>query len=160
MVGVPIDAEREIMIAAPPPSVWSLVSDPTRLPQWLALCEKVEVLEPGEVGMKMRLFGREQERRPMTEIDVEVTTFSPPHELSWRYTGERVAGKPVKRFARETRFRILLEPREGDTKVRLRSEQEPRSPMHGLMIRAFGRREGQRRLARSLQRLKILATAK
>lgn len=155
-----IDAEREIMIAASPPSVWSLISDPTRLPQWLELCEKVEVLEPGEVGLRMRLFSRGRDRRPTTEIDVEVTTFSPPHELSWRYTGERLAGKPVKRFARETRFRILLEPREGDTKIRLRSEQEPRSPLHGLMIWMFGRREGHRRLARSLQRLKMLATTR
>lgn len=154
-----IDAELEIVVAAPASSVWTVISDPTRLPEWLTLCEKAEVLEPGEVGMKLRLSSSARGKLPI-ETDVEVIAFSPQHELTWRQVEERVAGKPVRRFARETRFQILLEPREGDTKVRLRSEQDPRSPLHGLLIRAFGSRSGQRGFARSLQRLRMLATVK
>jgi carbon monoxide dehydrogenase subunit G len=158
-----IGAQHEIMIAAPPPSVWTLVSDPSHLPEWLVLCDKVEVIEPGEVGMKLRLFHRARAGRkssPVTETDVEVTVFSPPRELAWRVTGERLAGSPVKRFARETRFQVLLEPRGGDTKVRVRSEQEARSLIHGLLIRAFGLKAGRQAMARSLQRLKALAMAR
>lgn len=157
--GVVIDTELEIIIAAPPEAVWTLISDPVRLPQWLAFCEKVDVLDPGTVGMKLRLSDRIRGKLG-SETDVEVTAFSPPRELAWRVVEERVEGKRVRRFARETRFHIRLEPREGDTKVRLRSEQDPRSAFHGLLIRALARRRGQRLIARSLQRLQLLATVR
>ena len=158
-----IATELEIMIPAPASSVWSLISDPGRMPEWLALCDTVEVLSAGEVGMKLRLEGRTRAGRRSaleTQTDVEVTAYAPPRELSWRVVAERLAGKPIKRFARETRFKVSLEPREGDTKVRLRSEMEPRSPVHGIMIRVFGSRAGRRAMARSLQRLKGLATVR
>ena len=157
--GVVIDTELEIIIAAPPEAVWTLISDPSRLPEWLAFCEKVDVLDPGTVGMKLRLSDRIRGKLG-SETDVEVTAFSPPHEIAWRVEEERVEGKRVRRFARETRFQVRLAARGRDTKVIVRSEQDPRSALHGLLIRAFARRQGQRLIARSLQRLKMLATVR
>jgi hypothetical protein len=49
---------------------------------------------------------------------------------------------------------MTLEP-EGaaGSRLHLRSEQEPASPLRGLVIRLFGRREVARRLEESLDRL-------
>jgi uncharacterized protein YndB with AHSA1/START domain len=157
MIPSVIETEAQGIVVAHPASVWTLVSTPERLADWLALCDKVELLDGEGLGMKMRLHARPRGKRPRAEIDVEVTAFDPPHEIAWRYIEERVGGKPIKRFAKETRFSIKLEPREGNTKVRLHSEQDPRSWFHRFMIVRFGMREAQRRLALSLQKLKMLA---
>lgn len=152
-----IDTEVQGIVAAPPASVWTFVSDPEHLAKWLAMSDKIELLDGEGLGMRMRLQTPPRGKRPRAEIDVEVTAFDPPYEIAWRYVEERVGGKPIKRFAKETRFRIRLEPREGNTKVRLRSEQEPRSTFHRIMIETFAGRDAQRRLALSMQRLKMAA---
>lgn len=152
-----IDTEVQGIVTAPPASVWTFVSDPEHLPKWLAMFDKIELLGGEGLGMRLRLHTRPRGKRPSAEIDVEVTTFEPPHEIAWRYVEERVGGKPIRRFAKETRFQIKLEPREGNTRVRLRSEQDPRSPFHRIMIETFAVREAQRRLALSLQKLKMTA---
>jgi hypothetical protein len=73
--------------------------------------------------------------------------------VAWRHEAERLDGKPAPRFARETRFEILLEPAGEATRVRLHSRQEPAGPLRGLVIRAFGRREVAGHMERSLERL-------
>jgi uncharacterized membrane protein len=150
-----IDAEQEVVVGAPADALWGLVSDPERLPQWLVFAEKIEVLERGEVGMKMRLIGSWGGRH--SEVDVEVTDFQPKRRLAWRHLAERVDGKPVTRYARETRFAIELEPQGSQTKVRLHAQQEPAGPFRGFLIRRFGYRSALRRMTLSLQRLKMLA---
>lgn len=151
-----IDAELEALVGATAEPLWGLISDPKRLPDWLVFAEKVEVLSPGEVGMKMRLIGTWGGRR--SEVDVEVIDFQPKRRFAWRHLEERVDGKTFRRYARETRFAIELEPRGSQTTVRLHAEQDPAGPLRGLLIRLFGYRGAQRRMAISLQRLKMLAS--
>jgi uncharacterized membrane protein len=150
-----IDADLEVIVGAPADALWELVSDPRRLPQWLVFAEKIEVLSPGELGMKLRLIGSWGGRH--SEVDVEVTDFQPQRRFAWRHLVERVDGKPIRRYARDTTFAIELEARGGDTKVRLHAAQEPAGPFRGLLIKRFGYRGAMRRMALSLQRLKMLA---
>jgi carbon monoxide dehydrogenase subunit G len=152
-----IDAELEQMVGAPADALWELVSDPRRLPEWLVSAEKVVVLSPGEVGMKLRLIGSSRGRS--SEVDVEVTDFQPKRRFAWHQVAERVDGKPITSYARDTRFAIELEPQGSRTKVRLHAEQDPAGPVRGLLIRLLGYRSSLRRMALSLQRLRMLAAA-
>jgi len=151
-----IAAELEATVPASAEAIWRLISDARRLPQWLAFADKVEVLSGEGVGMTMRLFSRWRDRK--SEVDVEVTAFEPERLLGWRHLAERVDGKEMSRFSRETRFSVRLEPFGEDTTVRLRSEQDPAGPLRGFAIKLFARREALRRMALSLQRLKMVVS--
>jgi uncharacterized protein YndB with AHSA1/START domain len=154
--GRTIVVERETMIRARPAAVWSVIEDTRQLPMWFAFAEKVEVLEGSGEGMRMRLTRRWRSRK--SETDVVVTLYEPPRLIAWRIEDERVDGKTVPRYARESRFFIWLEPHDPDTLVRLRSEQEPSSRAGGLAIKFFGRRDAEFRMVKSLERLQMVAS--
>ena len=150
-----IGAELEAIVPASAEAVWSLIGDTRRLPQWLALADEVEVLEGRGVGMKLRLLSRWRGRR--SEVDVEVTSFEPNRVMAWRHLAERMDGKAVARFSKETRFAIWLEPLDTGTKVRLRAEQDPAGAVRGFFIKVLGSREALHRMALSLERLRMVA---
>jgi uncharacterized protein YndB with AHSA1/START domain len=151
-----IVAER--VVGAPPERVWPLVADPEQLPRWFGFAERVEVLDGEGVGQRRRQHGH-WGRKP-SEVDQELTAFEPPRRLAWRHLAERLDGKPAPRFAASTDFSIELAPDGASaTRVRLRSAQVPASRPRGLVMRAFGRRELQGTLARSLDALAAQVSA-
>jgi len=153
----PIVVEREAVILANARAVWTLVQDLKLLPMWLAFAHRVEEIDGGIGGRRLRLH--RTYRSLNTEMDVEVTSFEPGRLLAWRVEAERRNGKPMPRYARETRFEIWLEPQPGDaTIVRLRSVQEPAGRLKGLAIAMFGRREAEFRMVKSLERLQMVAS--
>src|SRR4051794_17985645 len=88
------------------------------------------------------------------EIARVVVEHAPPRRLAWRHEAERLDGKPAPRFAASTLFSMTLEPDGPEaTRVTLRSQQEPASPLRGGVIRLFGRREVAGKLEESLDRL-------
>jgi uncharacterized protein YndB with AHSA1/START domain len=147
-----IDVTTARTIPATPDDIWALLDDPARLGEWLAFADSGEVLEGEGVGRRQRMHGRWGRRR--SEIDQVVVEHDPPRRLAWRHEGERLDGKPAPRFAASTTFSMTLEPDGPDaTRVTLRSQQEPASPLRGLVIRLFGRREVAGKLEESLDRL-------
>jgi uncharacterized protein YndB with AHSA1/START domain len=153
-----IEIVRERRIEATPDRLWPLVADVGRLPEWFALAERAELLEGEGLGRRQRLHGRWGKRR--SEVDQIVVEHEPERVLAWRHEAERLDGKPAPRFARETRFAVLLE-REGEaTRVRLESRQVAAGALAGLLLRAFGRREVAGAMERSLERLERAAGTK
>jgi uncharacterized membrane protein len=151
-----LEVVREGLVESPVEQVWPLVADVARVPEWFTFAERMEVVEGTGVGRRQRLHGHWGKRR--SEIDQEITEFDPPRALAWRHVAERLDGKPAPVFAKSTRFRIVLEPRDGATLVRLESRQEPASAVKGLVMRLFGTREVAQHLERSLARLARVAT--
>jgi uncharacterized protein YndB with AHSA1/START domain len=147
-----IDVLAVRTIPAAPDEIWALLDDPARLGEWLAFAEGGERLEGEGVGRRQRMHGRWGRKR--SEIDQVVVEHDPPRRLAWRHEAERLDGRPAPRFAASTLFSMTLEP-EGAaaTRVALRSQQEPASPLRGLVIRLFGRREIAAKLDESLDRL-------
>lgn len=146
-----IEVVAERTVPAPPEAVWPLVSDPELLPRWFGFAERVEVLEGEGAGQLRRQHGHWGKKR--SEVDQELTAFDPPRRLAWRHLAERLNGKPAPRFAASTDFSIDLIPEDGGTRVRLSSAQVPASRVKGLVMRAFGRRELEGTLRKSLEAL-------
>ena len=138
-------------VGAPPEAVWSVVSDPARMPDWFAFAERVEVLGGDGVGQRRRQHGHWGSKA--SEVDQEIVAWEPPRRLAWRHLAERLDGRPAPRFAAETEFSIELAPEGAGTRVRMRSAQVPASRPRGLVMRAFGRREVRGSLERSLAAL-------
>jgi uncharacterized protein YndB with AHSA1/START domain len=147
-----VDVIAERTIAAPPEQIWPLLDDPARLGEWFAFAERGEVLQGEGVGRRQRMHGRWGKKR--SEIDQVVIEHDPPRRLAWRHEAERLDGKPAPRFAASTTFTMTLEAvGEHESRLRLRSEQEPASALRGVVIRLFGRREVAQKLEESLDRL-------
>jgi uncharacterized protein YndB with AHSA1/START domain len=146
-----IEIVRESRIDAPAESVWKIVSDPDRAPEWFTFAERVEVRDGQGVGQLRTQHGRWGSKK--AEVDQEITHFEPNRLLAWRHVAERLDGKPAPRFAASTEFRIELEPHGQATTVRLRSRQEPASTVKGWVMKLFGTKDIARNLTRSLDRL-------
>jgi len=152
-----IEVVAERTVAAPPEAVWPLVSDPEQLTRWFGFAERIEVLEGEGAGQKRRQHGR-WGNKP-SEVDQELTAYEPPKRLAWRHLAERLNGKPAPRFAESTDFSIELIPEDGGTRVRLTSAQVPASRAKGVVMKAFGRREIEDTLRRSLDALERQVSA-
>ena len=143
--------QREMVLPAPAERIWPLLDNPDRLGTWFGGAERIELIDGAGLGRRQRLHGHWGRRR--SEIDQEIVVYDPPRELAWRHLAERLDGRPAPRFAAETTMTIRLEPDASGTCVRLCSRQRPASPLRGLVMRAFGRREIGRILDQSLSAL-------
>ena len=146
-----IEIVRESRVDAPVESVWKIVSDPDRAPDWFTFAERVEVKEGQGVGQLRTQHGRWGSKH--AEVDQEITAFEPNRLLAWRHLAERLDGKPAPKFAASTDFSIELEPAGEVTTVRLRSRQEPAGALKGLVMKLFGTKDVARHLDRSLVKL-------
>ena len=147
-----IDVSASATIPAEPEAIWPLLDDPGRLGEWFAFADRGELLEGEGVGRRQRMHGHWGRKR--SEIDQVVVEHDPPRRLAWRHEAERLDGRPAPRFAASTLFSMTLEPAgPGASRLLLRSQQEPASPLRGLVIRLFGRREVATKLEESLARL-------
>ena len=146
-----IEIVRSARIPALADSVWPVVSDAARAPEWFTFAERVEVLSGDGIGQRRRQHGR-WSGKPV-EVDQEIVAYQPARVLAWRHLAERVAGKPAPRFAASTEFRIELEPVDGATVVRMTSSQEPAGPLRGMVMKLFGTKEIAANMERSLAKL-------
>jgi uncharacterized protein YndB with AHSA1/START domain len=122
-----IEVVRDRSIPAPASTIWAVVADAGRLPEWYARAGRAEVLEGDGLGRRQRLFSEWHGQE--SEIDQVVTVFEPERRLEWRHEAERLGGRPAPRFSAETVLSIRLEPEGSDrTRVVLTSRQLPVDP--------------------------------
>ena len=146
-----IEIVRESRVDAPVETVWAVVSDAGRAPEWFTFADRVEVREGEGVGQLRTQHGKWGSKK--AEVDQEITGFEPNRLLAWRHVAERLGGKPAPKFAASTEFRIELEPAGTATTVRLRSQQVPASPLKGWVMKLFGTKDVAKNMERSLVKL-------
>jgi uncharacterized membrane protein len=150
-----IEIVRESRVGAPVESVWAVVSDAGRAPEWFTFAERVEVRSGEGVGQLRTQHGRWGNKA--AEVDQEIVGFEPNRLLAWRHVEERLGGKPAPKFAASTEFRIELEPDGEATTVRLRSQQVPASAVKGWVMKLFGTKDVARNMEQSLTKLAEVA---
>jgi hypothetical protein len=149
-----IEVMREARVPAGLDQVWAIVSDPARAQDWFDFSDRTEVLAGEGVGQKRTQHGHWGRKK--SEVDQEITAWEPGKLLAWKHLAERLDGKPAPKFAASTDFSIELNGDDQATTVRLRSAQEPASLVKGWVMKAFGTKDIERSLERSLDRLTAL----
>jgi uncharacterized protein YndB with AHSA1/START domain len=149
-----IEVTREARVPAGVDQVWAIVSDPTRAPEWFEFSERTEVLSGEGVGQKRTQHGHWGRKK--SEVDQEIIAWEPGRLLAWTHLAERLDGRPAPKFAASTVFRIELTGDDEATTVVLRSSQEPAGRVKGWVMKAFGTKDVERNLERSLDRLTAL----
>ena len=127
-------------VRAPIDRVFTLLSDPARMPEWLPDCSAVEIAGPLKNGARFKArFGTR-----LTEF--EVVDFAPPNRFGW---AERRQRRGSKMFFR-------LDFVGGSTSVTVRDEWTPHSLGAWVQGRLLPKREVQRHLKAILQNLQRL----
>jgi uncharacterized protein len=130
-------ARGETVVPAPPEEVWTVVSDPARLPQWWPGVTRVEEATPDAWTTVLSSPKGKSVRVDYTRVDAE-------HErrLAWR---QEVEESPFERILARATTEIALAPEGGGTKVRVALDQRPRgwARFAPLQFRAAGRRQVQ-----------------
>jgi uncharacterized protein YndB with AHSA1/START domain len=110
---------RRQSVPAPPDEVWSVVSDPARLPEWWPGVARVEEASPEAWTTVLTSATGKAVRADYTRVEA-----SPPHRLVWRH---EVAESPFERILSESVTAVTLEPEgEGATGVELTVRHRPR----------------------------------
>jgi uncharacterized protein YndB with AHSA1/START domain len=110
---------RSRSVAAPPDEVWSVVSDPARLPEWWPGVARVEEASPEAWTTVMTSPKGKAVRADYTRVEAR-----PPRHLVWRH---EVAESPFERILAESLTAVTLEPEgEGETAVQLTVRHRPR----------------------------------
>lgn len=93
----------EVDVAAPPETVWRVLTDLTRIPEWSHECCEVELLDPGPVSVGSRFRGRNRVGRSrwsrvctVFECDVDAnfayaTSGGPGDTTAWHFRLESTA---------------------------------------------------------------------
>lgn len=139
-------ASRSRTVAAEPNRVWSVVGDAHHLPRWWPRVERVEGVGKGAFTMVMR-----SDRGRAVRADYRVLEQRQPHVRRWT---QEVEGTPFERFLAESETTVLLEPRDGGTRVTLTVRQKMRGMARfgGFLVRGAARRQ----LDEALERLEQL----
>jgi uncharacterized protein YndB with AHSA1/START domain len=109
---------RETVVAAAPEEVWRVVSDPAHLPTWWPSVSRVEDISPEAWTNVLTSPGGKAIRADYTLLEAEE-----PVRLLWRH---EVEASPFERILSASTTEIVLEPRDGDTLVRISVEHKPR----------------------------------
>ena len=113
---------RERAVAAPREAVWTVVSDPARLPDWWPSVTRVE-----EAGAEAWTTVLETPRGKSLRADYSVLESVAPERLVWRHEIEE---SPFERIMSDSRYQLLLEPVGEATVVKL---------AHRIRLRGFAR---------------------
>jgi uncharacterized protein YndB with AHSA1/START domain len=110
---------RRRSLAAPPEQVWSVVSDPARLPDWWPGVARVEETSPDAWTTVLTSATGKVVRADYTRVEA-----SPPRRLVWRH---EVGESPFERILAESVTSVTLEPEgDGRTGVELTLRHRPR----------------------------------
>ena len=120
--------ERSIAITAPPDTVWSVLADIERWPEWTASMTTVQPLDPGGLGAGARVRIKRPRLPPLVW---RVTALEPGRSFDW------VASSP----GATTVARHRIEPRDGGSVVTLsRAQTGPLGAVVGRLLAGLSRR--------------------
>ena len=110
---------RRRSVRAAPDEVWTLVSDPVRLPEWWPGVQRVE-----EASREAWTTVLSSPRGKAVRADYTLVESREPTRLVWR---QEVEESPFERILHEATTELEIEPAdEGMTNVSLRLRQRPR----------------------------------
>ena len=127
-------ARGETVVPAPPDEVWSLVSDPARLPQWWPGVTRVE-----EATAQAWTTVVQAPKGRSVRIDYTRVGMEEGRRITWR---QEVEQSPFERILAAATTEIALEQDDGGTRVQIALDQRPRgwARFAPLQFRAAGTR--------------------
>ena len=135
------------VVAAPIEKVFDLLTDPTRIPDWLPTCHAVTA--KGDALFKGERFSlRIETPRRATEIHAEVIDYTAPTTFGWAELGPR----------RGTKTFFKLQFGGGSTEVTMKHVWTPGNWRAWLIGRLFRRRNAHRMFDGLLQNLRKALT--
>ena len=148
------ELSAETTIAAPPATVWALLSDLTQMPRWSPQVVRT-VVRPAPTGLGSRMFNLNRQGAKRWPTTGKVVRFTPERDLAFRITENR------------TVWSFQLEPiSDGGTRVVHRRETPHGISMLSKVLTkvALGGQEPfvaelQRGMAQTLSRVKATAEA-
>jgi uncharacterized protein YndB with AHSA1/START domain len=112
-------ASRTRSLRAAPEEIWTVVSDPQRLPDWCPGVRRVE-----DASREAWTMVLSSPRGKSVRADYSLEEVEPTTRLVWRHEVEE---SPFERILREATTEFELEPgEEGHTTLRLTMRQRPR----------------------------------
>lgn len=103
--------QREILIDAPPETVWRVVTEPEQIPRWFADDAEIDP-RPGGAGV---LHFRPEGSEPLT-APIRVATVEPPRRFAFRW-GHPEGEEPTPANSMLVEFTLI--PEGGRTRLRL-----------------------------------------
>jgi uncharacterized protein YndB with AHSA1/START domain len=140
---------RSRTVTAAPSDVWRVVGDPSHLPRWWPMVERVENVRRAEFTQVLR-----SKKGKAVRADYRVVEEVAPQRRRW---AQEVAGTPFEKFLALNEAEVVLEGEyHGPTKVTLTARQKLRglSRLGGGSIML--RRATRRQLEEALERLEGL----
>jgi uncharacterized protein YndB with AHSA1/START domain len=129
-----VKVQRARRVAAPLEDVWSVASDPYRLPRWWPRTERVEaVSERGWTSVLVTERGR------AVRADYTVVESTPPTLRRWSLD---VEGSPFEKLLVTDEIELRLQAADGGTDVALIQRQRPRgwARFGGAVLRRAAKR--------------------
>lgn len=138
--------ERRCVIDADRDTVWKVVSDPDRYPDFMASLERWETVTEGAVGVGSRFTAHWKVGSVPIGGVVEIVEFDRARDLAWiGITGVTLRG----------RFR-LRDCNDGRTKVTFRLSYEAPGGLLGLIADRVAARQVGRTMSETVKRLKAM----
>jgi uncharacterized protein YndB with AHSA1/START domain len=136
----------ETVVAERLDTVWGVVSDPSRLPEWWPGVARVEEASPVAWTTVLTSAKGKSVRADYTRV-----TATEPTELVWR---QEVDESPFERILADATTSVLLAAADAGTRVTIELDQKPRgwARFAPLQFRAAGKRQVEGAL-QGLQRL-------
>lgn len=126
---------RETVVPERLDTVWGLVSDPVRLPEWWPGVSRVEEASPEAWTTVLTSAKGKSVRADYTRVSADA-----PTSLVWR---QEVADTPFERFLAAATTSVALAEADGGTRVAIELDQRPRgwARFAPLQFRAAGKRQ-------------------
>jgi uncharacterized protein YndB with AHSA1/START domain len=138
-----VDHTLVTQVGAPIEKVFSVLTDPARIPDWLPMCESVEIDGPVRKGSRLRV------RFSDSRLTVfEIVDYHAPTTFGWVERGGREGAK--------TFFHLQFAG--GSTALTLKDVWQPPSFMAWLKARLNPKRNTKRQMDRAVQSLRLAVT--
>lgn len=138
-----IDHTLITQVGAPMERVFSVLTDPARIPDWLPMCESVELEGPIRVGARLKVHFADHRLTVFEIVDYQV-----PSTFGWIEHGGRAGAK--------TFFRLDFHG--GATALTVRDVWRPPTVVSWLKAQLFPKRNTKRQMDRAVQSLRLAVT--
>ena len=138
-----IDHTLVTQVGAPMERVFAVLTNPARIPDWLPMCDSVEVDGPIHLGSRLRVHFAEHRFTVFEVVDFQV-----PSRFGWVEQGGRAGAR--------TSFRLDFHG--GATALTVRDVWRAPSVFAWLKAQLFPKRNTKRQMDRAVQSLRLAVT--